>query len=760
MRYANWIIKYRWLVAVVTLVVMISAAAGITKLGFSTDARVFFSESDPRLESLNKLEAIYNKDDSVIFVLAASPGDADIFTRKTLSAIINLTEASWQIPYSSRADSLTNLQHTTVEEDDLIVADLVTDPNSLSETELEKIKDIALNEPIIIDWLISKTGHVAGVQTTIVKPLEGPDVTTEIAIYIDKMAEEFRKANPDIPLYVTGTVSFDQAFAAQSQNDPVTLIPLMFIVMVIFLLISFRSLTATLITVVVIVLSALSAMGLAGWLGIVLTSPSAMAPVIILTLAVADSVHIITATFRKMGEGESRRDALRYSLDSNFWPVIITSLTTAAGFLSLNSSDSTPFRDLGNISAMGVSAALLNSLLLLPALIAILPFKVSLRKANHSTIAERIGVFVVAKRKFLFIATPIVMLFVTVGISQITLDDNFRHYFDESYVVRTDADFIEENLMGLDVLEFSIDAGGEGAVNEPAYLKRLEAFTAWWYRQPKVAHVSSIVDIHKKLNRTMHEGNADYYKIPETRELAAQYLLLYEMSLPYGMDLNNQIDLDKTSSRLRVYLNGASAKDIRALEADGNAWIDAHPQGAGIEATRATGLSIIFSHISETNIHNMLGGTLTALLIISLMLAFIFRSLRLGLISLVPNIIPALMAFGLWGYVFGEVGLAVSVVTAISLGIVVDDTVHIMAKYLRARRAGVGPEEAVRHSIRNAGSAVITTSVILIAGFAVMTLSGFTVNSSMGILTASAVAFALLADLLFLPPLLIFIDKR
>jgi hypothetical protein len=168
----------------------------------------------------------------------------------------------------------------------------------------------------------------------------------------------------------------------------------------------------------------------------------------------------------------------------------------------------------------------------------------------------------------------------------------------------------------------------------------------------------------------------------------------------------------------------------------------------------------MFSHIGERNIRSMLTGTALALVLISGILAVALRSVKIGLISLIPNLVPALTAFGLWGFIVGQVGLAVSVVTAMSLGIVVDDTVHFLSKYLRARREqGKSAEDAVRYSFHTVGTALWSTSLILVAGFYILTFSGFTLNADMGLLTAIVIAIALVVDFLFLPPLLMKLDR-
>jgi uncharacterized protein len=244
-----------------------------------------------------------------------------------------------------------------------------------------------------------------------------------------------------------------------------------------------------------------------------------------------------------------------------------------------------------------------------------------------------------------------------------------------------------------------------------------------------------------------------YYEIPKDRELAAQYLLLFEMSLPYGLDLNNQINVSKSATRFTVVFKEINTQTALALEEKAQAWLKEN----GLPGMQSHGASplIMFSNIALRNVESMIVGTALALVLISGILMVVLRSFKFGLISLIPNLVPAFMAFGLWALVFEEIGMAVSVVIALSLGVIVDDTVHFLSKYLLARRElGKTPEEAVRYSFHTVGKALWVTSIVLVTGFLVLASSGFTINSHMGYLTAITIGFALLADFLFLPPLL------
>jgi hypothetical protein len=447
------------------------------------------------------------------------------------------------------------------------------------------------------------------------------------------------------------------------------------------------------------------------------------------------------------------------SLRINLQPIFITSLTTAIGFMSMNFSDAPPFRDLGNIVAIGVIASFFYCIALLPALMLVLPVRVK-TATNHSVTAfDALADFVIKRRKPVLWGMSLLVVGLVAFVPQNELNDEFIKYFDERVDFRVDTDFTTENLTGIYNIAYSLEAGQSGAISEPAFLNRLEAFANWYRQQPEVLHVNSLSDTMKRLNRNLHGDDPEWHRMPGQRDLAAQYLLLYEMSLPYGLDLNNQINIDKSATKLDVSVNSLSSNRIIALEERAQQWLKDNAPASML--VHGASPAIMFSHIGARNIRSMLTGTTLALVLISFILVFALRSLRIGLISIIPNLVPAGMAFGLWGLLVGEIGLALSVVTGMTLGIVVDDTVHFLSKYLRARREdGLSSAEAVRYAFHTVGKALWTTSAVLIAGFLVLTRSPFELNSGMGLLSAITIGLALLADFLLLPTLLMTLDKK
>ncbi|MFD2206080.1 efflux RND transporter permease subunit [Kiloniella antarctica] len=754
--YAKSIIRWRWLVLLVTILATLGVASGGRFLSFTSDYRVFFGDDNPQLNAFEGLQDVYTKTDNILFVL--KPSNGKVFTPQWLQVVQDLTEESWQIPYSIRVDSITNFQHTEAVEDDLTVADLVEETVGLSQAGLDRIEQIALNEPALADRIISDDSTTTGVQVTLQLPPDDAIALDEAVRFAERMAETIEAANPELEVAITGLAPLSNAFPAASIADMSTLTPLMFLVIIVFLVVFLRSFTGTIVTLLVTIFSVMVAMGTAGYMGVKLTPPSAMAPTIILTIAIADCVHILVTMFHEMRHGKEKRDAIIESMRVNMQPVFLTSLTTVIGFLSLNFSEAPPFHDLGNIAAVGVVAAWIFSIAFLPAFVAIMPVKVKAVSTHKSSAMERLGEFVIGHRTKLLLVMGVIVVGTSSFISKIELDDRFIEYFDTSVPFRVDSDFTRDNLTGVYQVEFSINAEDSGGVSSPVYLAHLEDFANWLRAKPEVVHVNSVTDILKRLNKSMHGDDESWYKLPEERDLAAQYLLLYEMSLPYGLDLNSQINIDKSASRMTVTLDNVSSNDMRNIAMDSSQWL--RDNAPGYMEAEGSGAAVMFSHLADRNIKSMLMGTALAFVLISLSLIFALRSLKLGLISLIPNMVPAIMAFGVWGIFVGQVGLAVSVIAATSLGLIVDATVHFLSKYNRARtERNESPADAVRYGFKTVGTALWITTAVLVAGFAILSLSTFSVNADMGLLTAITIAIALFIDFLLLPPLLMLLDR-
>ena len=750
-RYGHWVLRWRIPVILGSLLMAFGAGFGAQRLTFSQDYRLFFGPQNPQLQAYDGLQRIYTKNDNLMFVV--TPPYGEVFTPEALQAIRELTAEAWKLPFANRVDSVTNFQHTRAVGDDLWVGDLISDPMAITPIELAQARAVALAEPALRNRIISESGAVTGVNVTLQIPEETGQTIGDMVVAARGLAAEFEERYPGTEIRLTGTAALNNAFAESSESDMATLLPLMFLAIAVTMWFLLRSVSGTIATLAVVALSAITAMGLAGWMGFQITPPVASAPTMILTLAVADSIHVLVTMLNEMRHGRGKQDAIVESLRVNFSPVFLTSFTTAIGFLSMNFSDSPPFRDLGNITAMGVVAAWFFSILLLPALMSVLPVRVKSAEEEPAVQMGRFADFVVRRRRALLWGSTAFALALVALIPLNELNDQFVKYFDERVDFRRDTDYASANLTGIYQLEFSLDSGESGGIADPAYLAKLEEFTRWLETHPNVLQVTSFSQVMKRLNKSLHGDDPTWYRTPEQQDLAAQYLLLYEMSLPFGLDLNNQVNVDRSATRLIATMRDISAVELREAAAEAEQWLRDHARES--MWTSAASTPLMFAHISERNIKSMLTGILLAIVLIAGCLILALRSVKFGLLSLIPNLLPAGMAFGLWGLFVGEIGIAISVVAGMTLGIVVDDTIHFLSKYLRARREkGLDPTASVRYAFSTVGRALVVTTIVLVAGFGVLSFSAFAVNSGMARLTLVAIVLALAADFTLLPALL------
>ena len=744
----------RWLTVLLSLVVMAMLAAGGRFIQVvDVDVRNHFGKDNPYIIALDRLENTYSISDAALVALA--PRDGNVFTRKTLVAIEELTERLWRTPYVTRVDSIVNYSHSEGREDELIVERLVEDAGSLSEKDINRVRKIALGTEEISGRLVSRDGRVAGLVVSVTLPDNREKGKSEVTGYLHAAAAAARAKYPDIDYHLTGAVILNRAMRDAIDDDTGILGPIAFLTMMVFALLLLRSIWGTVGIVLTLIAVMASAMGFTGWTGMKFFGESGAALFVLMAVTVAHSVHIIEAMQAGLREGKDRKQAAIDSLHINMWPVFLTSLTTAIGFLSLNFADMPPFRVMGNMVAFGVLCAFVFSVTLLPAFLSLMPMRGRPLPAGKPDLFDRLGRFVVSHRTTLLWSSGVVVVVLIAGISRIELKENWLELLDDSYEFRRSTDFVSENFGGVETYEYSLKSGREGGITDLGYLRRVDAFAEWYRAQPEVSHVFALTDIMKRLNKNLHGDDPEFYRLPEDPDLAAQYLLLYEFSLPEGRDLNNIIDVGRSATRVTVTLKSLATREKIALDDRAQAWLGKN--AAGME-TAATGVSVVGARSIQRNIEGMLLGTFAAMSIVSLLLLIVFRSVRLGLISLIPNFVPAAMAMGLWGYAVGEVGVAASVVTAIAFGIIVDDTIHFMTKYQRARNGGLLPSESVQAAFRTVGRALFATTVVFGLGFMVFGASGMATNQALGLLVGMTVIIALTADFLFLPPLLMALD--
>ncbi|MDH5480893.1 MAG: MMPL family transporter, partial [Nitrosomonas sp.] len=501
--YAHYILRFRWLVIILSLLIIAITGYGIQYLQFKSDYRMFFSEENPQLIAYESLQKTYTKDDNVLLVI--TPENNNVFTSRNLAIAEELTHNLWQTPHSTRVDSITNFQYSHAKEDDLIVENLVNNAEQLSKGKISQIKEYALNEPLLVNRLVSPDARVMGFNIVIQRPgINQNTETNQITEFIRQQAKQLKLKYPDLDIRITGSVMMDTAFAESSELDMRTLTPAMLIVIIIVLWLLIKSGWGVLAAATMITLSIVAAVGLAGWMNIAFSPSSIPAPTILLTLAVANTVHILTSYYNSLAHGVEKFQSMVDSLKGNFKAIFFTNLSTAIGFLSMNFSESPPFRDLGNITAMGVGVAFILAISFLPALVVLLPATKNKISINSNKIWEKLADQIMAHGRTYFIFLTIVVMALIACIPMNTLDDEYVKYFNNSVEFRQDTDYTTDNLTGIYRIDYSLKSSIDGGINDPEFLRKVDAFVEWYRQQPETIHVFAITDILKRLNQNMH----------------------------------------------------------------------------------------------------------------------------------------------------------------------------------------------------------------------------------------------------------------
>ncbi len=760
-RLASWITHHPWLSLLLATLLLITALSGAGGYQYSVDHRAFFSPDNPQLQAYETLQDDYSRTDTILIALAPAAGQ--VFDADFLSVLQELTEAAWQVPYTQRVESLTNFQHTRVDGDFIDTANLVDSPAELSAQDLEQLRRIAINEPFLVDSLVNPAASVAGVRLTLNMPGEDPLAETPaVVLPVRELAEQIRQNHPNIDVHLAGQVVANQVYPEESQADMVRVWPWFALTMLIMLAWLFRSIKAMAVTWTACLIAVFAGVGAIGFLAPVINDAVIVAPIMILTLAIADGIHLVVSWNQGLVAGQSKRDAMTASLARNIGPMTLTTLLTALGFLTLHFNDSPPFRVMGYMVAAGVLFALLFTLLFTAPLLVLLPGKGPRRLSPLATAdslpMNRLADFVIRKKM------PLLGLFLVAGgiLAGLSfrneINDDIVKYYTPDTPFRESMEFVNSELTGVGEINFALPAGAADEIADPDYLRRIEAFSDWLKTQPDVVQVNSVVDIIKRINQVLHNNDPAWYRLPDSREEAAQYLLQYELSLAYGMDLNWLIRHDRAETRVRVAVGTSSGQRIIALNEAAEQWQQDNwePQWQAPGAS----LSLMFAHIGERSIAGMFSGMLGALAIAALLLMIGFLTWQHGLASFIANLLPIGMAFGAWSLWNGNIDLGLTVVIGIAFAVVVDDTVHFICKYEHARQDGCSPQEAIRATFLRVGFALITTSAVLGLGFAWLANSAIQISVNTAIVTCLSIVFALLVDLLLLPALLLLTDRR
>lgn len=726
------------------------ACAALTQLVFANDYRVFFDARDPERAAHERSEANFTGSDSVNIVIAARQGD--LFTPRALKAIADATEAAGAIPHAVRVDSLANHQHSYASGDDLVVEPLIERADSLSQGDVLRIRRIAMTEPAIQGRYLSTDGRTATIVATISLPQGDTKAMTNVGEAAARLKSRLAYAYPELTVATSGVVLLSHSFYTVTQSDMAKLVPVMTLLLAIGIAAFFRSAAASGAAMLSLGLPITVTVGIAAAAGVAMSPASAQAPIIVLTIATAEAIHIIGSVLHFEREGLDRRAAIARALRVNHAAIFLTTLTDLFGFLSFNFSDTPPFRDLGNLCALGAVIAYVYSMLFLPALLNLWRFRASTAAHAKEQNVTRVAAWSMRNARVVLVGIGVLTLGLGSLWPSLETRDNFIEWLSPGQSFREDAEFINARMPGIYTMTYALDSGEEGGIAEPDYLRRVAAFQRWLAAQPEVADVASVADVMKRLNRNMNGDLKAHERLPDSRALAAQYLVLYEMSLSQGKDLADQITPDKRASRVIVVLNDVSSEAMVDIKLRADAWLKANTPAA--MHAPGTGTSLMFAFLTERNTNQMVWGTATALLTIAVATGLALLSARMGLISLLPALAPVAMAFGAWALLLGEQGLYAAFVISCSLGLTVDAVTHFTLKFHKAWREGEARDDAVLTAYRQVGMELWVATTTLTAGFLLLSFSDFAIIARLGQMVALIFAFSLATTFIMLPALI------
>lgn len=749
------LLRWRNLLALLTLVLAAVIGWGGSRTSIDASYKAILAEDDPYREQVAQVDRDFPPSTGVLF--AFMPEDGDVFSRRTLRAMEALTQRYAEVQSAVSVGSLINRRLDAVDADRQNRDYLIPDIADLDEQGLAEIRALALADEDLTATLLSAQGDMA---LAVIKYRADPDdQATRLAIARSVVAlrDSLREQYPQIGIYVLGQTLFEYDSYRAQIEDRTRLAPLVLVATFCLLWYCLRSLAFALCVTAVSFVSIGLTVGTMGWLKIPFNQISNMGPLVVLTIAMADGIHLVSVYLQGLRRSMGRREALRESLAVNVQPVTLATITTTMGFLSLNYCSSPGIYGFGNVVALGVVWAFVVTFTLLPALLLLVPVKaVPVPLGVHGFIAA-VSRLVIRRPKVLLAAGALVIV-VTGALLPLNRVDFSRFSFvDEDSDVHTVYRALSEKIGNDQSLVYSIRSDEYYGITEPGFLREVERFSAWLETQPEASFVNSYIRLLKTLNMAEHDNDEAWNVLPEDNLQIIDYLVGYQLIQEIEPSLEPIFNADYSAIRLVVGTSNLSNVELLVFNDRIEAWL-AENLDPAYEVLHGDN-NILFARLDRSISIQLLQGFTLSFLLITATLLIGLRSLRYGLLSIVPNLFPATIVFGVWGLLVGELSPYVLMLFSISIGLVVDDSVHVLSKYIHARRGGSAPEASVRYALERAGSAITITTLSLAVGSVLLVFSNTFYYQNVAMLLTPIIVVALLLDLLFLPPLLVRFDS-
>ncbi len=752
---ARTLVERRTLLAVLTIIVSIVVGWGVTKTSIDPRSDAILPEDDPYAAEVKAVEADFPRSRSALFTFIAP--DGDIFNREALTAMEALHARFGEVQSAVAVGSMVNYRLNAVDETIYGRQYLLPPVDSLSDNDLAEVRDIALADEDLVKTQLARDGDMALAIFKYRPSGEGLSERLEIARSVVALRDRLRGDYPGVEIYVLGNDLFELDSYNAQIKDRNNLAPLVALATTLLLWLCLNSLVYALCTLVVSFLGILLTIGTVGWSGFAFNQISNMGPLVVLTIAMAHGIHIISIYLQGLHEGLSKLEALEQSLRLNLQPVTLATVTTAMGFLSLNYCSSAGIYGFGNAVAMGVVWAYLVTLTLLPALIMWVPTRRIPRPLGVRGMIRRVSDLVTQRGNALFWGLSVIIV---VCLAMLPLN---KVDFDRFEFIDKDSDFhrvitaLAEKIGNDQSLVYAIDSGQYYGIADPAFMLEVERFADWLEEQPDVSVVNSYVGMLKTLNEAENDNDEAWHILPEDNLQVIDYLVGYQLVQEIEPHLEPIFDPEYTTVRVVVGTSNLSNVQLLELNKRIEAWHTANinPDYRVLHGSN----TILYARLNDTISRQLLEGFTVSFLLITLTMLVGLRSVRYGLISIAPNLLPPAVVFGVWGLFVGQLSPYILMLFSISIGLVVDDSVHVLSKYMAARKAGENPDEAVRYSLDKAGSAITITTAALAMGTFILVFSNTYYYQNVALMLTPIIVVALLLDLLFLPPLLVKLDR-
>ncbi len=748
------LLKHRWMLALLTVIVAAGVIYGARYTALDATDSAILSDGDPYKAEVDQVQADFPGSPSVLFVFEHP---TDIFSRRALEAMEDLTASYTEIDAALAVGSLMNRRLNESDarryDRDYLFPVLAT----LDDDDIAEIRAIALADEDLTKSILAANGKLALSQIKYRPAADTQASRLAIARTIVALRDRLRAEHPEVGIYALGGALFElEGYEAQRRDNRV-LMPLVIGAAIVLLWFCLRSIAFALVLFAVSFTSVGLAVGSYGWLGIAFNQISNLGPIVVFVVAVAHGIHLVSIYAQGLHEGLDKVAAMRHSLYINLQPVTLATITTAIGFVSLNYCTSPGIYGFGNVVAIGVLWAYLVSLTLLPAIILILPVSGRPRPLGIRGFVELVKGWVRTREKGLFWSFTALIIATLAMLPLNKMDFSRLSFIDKESDLHHVMTALAEQIGNDRSLVYGVYGDGYYSITEAEFLAQVDRFSTWLETQPEASFVTSYADLLRSLNKADHDDDPAWDRLPDDKLQIIDYLVGYQLVQEIEPSLEPIFNSDYSAIRLIVGTSNLTNLQVVAFNERIERWL-ADNLDPAIKVRHGDN-SILMARLNRAITIELMQGFTLSLALITLTLMIGLRSVRYGLISIMPNLFPATIVFGLWGLFRGEIGPYVLMLFSISIGLVVDDSVHILSKYLTARRQGHSPNDAVMYSLDKAGSAITITTISLAVGTFILVFSQTMYFQNVSLLLTPIIVVALFLDMLFLPPLLLRFER-